>query len=51
MHCDPRRNEHETIVEKVVKRERGGRIDQVVENVGKIIFKKCPKRYLLYDIM
>lgn len=46
-----RRNEHETPVEKVVNRREGVAFAQVVENVEKINFQKCPNRYMQHDIM
>jgi hypothetical protein len=38
-------------VEKVVKRGEGGGFAQVVENVEKINFQKCPNCPMQYDIM
>jgi hypothetical protein len=38
-------------VEKVVKGGRHCILCQVVENVEKINFEKCPKEALRYDIM
>jgi hypothetical protein len=46
-----RRNEQEAPVEKVVKRREGVCFAQVVENVEKINFKKCPNCPMQYDIM
>jgi hypothetical protein len=38
-------------VGKVVKRERGVHFAEVVENMEKINFKKCPNAPMLCDIM
>jgi hypothetical protein len=50
--CEKRSEyDHQGMVEKVVKRGLRVRNFQVIENVRKINFRKCPKEALRYDIM